>query len=75
MLLTPETEQRLCTSLKALVEEFGPEPIFVKLPKCWQDMCEQTSLGKVKLGFLTENTIELSVKSTTINIVVEVGGN
>lgn len=52
-------EKEACDTLKALVQEFGPEAITVSMPKVWFN--PEENLGRSRLQFTREDDIEISV--------------
>lgn len=68
MFQDPADEERLCQTLKAYVEEWGPEAVKVKVPTHWKDYGTSGSLGRVRLEFSTRNTVEVCVEYDSIRL-------
>lgn len=66
MFKNPTDEERLCMTLKALVEEWGPEVVTVAVPAKWHEF--QKDLGRVKLECTTNKTVEIRVKTDCVDI-------
>ena len=64
----PGDEERMCQVLKAFVEEWGPEAVIVKVPTYWKDYGTSGSLGRVRLDFVTENTVEIWVEYERVRL-------
>lgn len=65
-------EERLCQTLKAYVEEWGPEYVYVALPRHWKDLTPNLMVGKVRIEFSTFNSISIHVQyeRTKLNYTV-----
>ncbi|HEY9772173.1 MAG TPA: hypothetical protein V6C81_00030 [Planktothrix sp.] len=71
MFENPQDEERLCHVLKAYVEEFGPENVIVLVPEHWKEYAN-SSLGRVRLGFATDNMISICVEYAPIRVRYDV---
>lgn len=58
----PKDEDRLCHVLKAYVEEWGPENVVVSVPLTWRQKHPTATLGRVRLEFVTNNTVSIRVE-------------
>lgn len=67
----PQDEERLCTVLRAYVEEWGPENVIVAVPKHWRAFCGN-SLGKVRLEFVTEDMVSIRVEFYVVRLIYDV---
>lgn len=72
MLFSNISEDSLCVSLKALVEEWGPDLIEINAPVSWKQYSDGNDCGRVKLIFCTQDTLEIIVKNTTIKIIANI---
>jgi len=67
MFVDPTDEETLCQTLKAYVEEWGPDAVTVKVPAHWKDY-GASSLGRVRLEYSTRNTVEIRVDYDSIRL-------
>jgi len=61
MFLDPADEDRLCTILRAYVEEWGPEYVQIFVPCSWKDQMPARHFGLVPILYATENSIAIEV--------------
>jgi hypothetical protein len=67
----PKDEDRLCQVLRAYVEEWGPEHVIVSVPEHWREY-STTTLGRVALEFVTENSVSIRVEYDFVRVIYEV---
>lgn len=65
-----EDEERLCQTLKAFVEEWGPEYVYVNVPKHWKEY-GTTNLGRVRLSFETTDSVVIGVVDEANGVSIE----
>lgn len=71
MFRNPRDEENLCQVLKAYVEEWGPENVIVSVPEHWSDY-STNSLGRVRLEFVTEDTVSIRVEYDFVRLKYDV---
>ncbi len=70
MFRNPEDEELLCQVLKAFVEEWGPEHVYVSVPTQWQEY-GTTNLGRVSLSFETKDSVVIYVIHEEYGVTIE----
>lgn len=70
MFQDPADEERLCQILKAYVEEWGPEHVFVSVPKHWKEY-GSSGLGRVRLKFETQDSVVIGVVDEANGVSIE----
>ena len=71
MFQDPRDEERLCQVLKAYVEEWGPEHVFVSVPRHWREY-SSNNLGRVRLEFVTESVVSVRVEYEFVRLNYDV---
>lgn len=62
-----QDEKLLCETLRAYVEEYGPESVSVSVPKHWKEY-SSGNLGRVALKFDSDNSIDIKVHYESIKL-------